>query len=36
VCDAAVEANRSGRKAPVRMRERPDLYRDADGATNTD
>jgi len=36
VCDAAVEANRSGQKAPVRMRERPDLYRDADGATNTD
>jgi hypothetical protein len=29
VCDAAVEANRTGQKAPVTMRDRPDLYKEA-------
>lgn len=28
VCDAAVEANRTAAKAPVTMRERPDLYKE--------
>jgi myo-inositol 2-dehydrogenase/D-chiro-inositol 1-dehydrogenase len=29
VCDAAVEANRTGQKAAVTMRDRPDLYKEA-------
>jgi myo-inositol 2-dehydrogenase/D-chiro-inositol 1-dehydrogenase len=29
VCDAAVEANRTGQKATVAMRDRPDLYKEA-------
>jgi myo-inositol 2-dehydrogenase / D-chiro-inositol 1-dehydrogenase len=29
VCDAAVEANRTGQKATVTMRDRPDLYKEA-------
>jgi myo-inositol 2-dehydrogenase/D-chiro-inositol 1-dehydrogenase len=28
VCDAAVEANRTGQKATVTMRDRPDLYKE--------
>ena len=37
VCDAAVEAEpRRARRRRCAMRERPDLYRDADGATSTD
>ena len=42
VCDAAVEANRTGQRVSVEMRERPDLYREGGaegsghGPTGTD